>query len=46
MYKTVIILVEGQSEETFIRDTVSPAFWPLNRPLSKLSHFKIADSSN
>ena len=30
MYKTVIILVEGQSEETFIRDTVAPAFWPLN----------------
>lgn len=30
MCKTVIILVEGQSEETFIRDTVAPAFWPLN----------------
>ena len=30
MGKTVIILVEGQSEETFIRDTVAPAFWPLN----------------
>lgn len=30
MYKTVIILVEEQSEETFIRDTVAPAFAQLN----------------
>lgn len=28
--KTVIVITEGQTEETFIRDVVAPAFWPSN----------------
>lgn len=30
MSKRVLILVEGQTEERFVKDVLGPAFWPMN----------------
>lgn len=34
MSKRVLILVEGQTEERFVKDVLGPAFWPMNLFLS------------
>jgi hypothetical protein len=48
MSKRVLILVEGQTEERFVKDILGPAFWPMNLFLTAtiLVTKRVKDGSN